>query len=303
MREVQMLTHVIQATAGIPDGILAAADPGGTTLNTDGIVGFIVAKIVPILLAVVGVIILIGGIVYGIVPNIRDSVNEQFSSISHTIKGWISPSYSEVHPAPDGTTASTYVRYQPGTKAVDTHKNTFWAMHQKPGVEPVLENWLRQRGKALYTAEGNLAFDADDMTEWFKLWAKLRDAGAVVSPDDQALDTGPLESTMVALGKAAVTYANSNQLIAFQQIIKDPVNITAFPRIAKDAKGGHYRKPSMFWSVAQQSKLQSDSAKYLSFFINDKDAAPVIGVDRGIPCSAAVRDAIALRTSTSASDT
>jgi len=52
-----MLTHVIQATAGIPDGILAAADPG-TTLNTDGIVGFIVSKIVPILLAVVGVIIL-----------------------------------------------------------------------------------------------------------------------------------------------------------------------------------------------------------------------------------------------------
>jgi hypothetical protein len=57
MREVQMLTHVIQATVGIPDGILAAADPG-TTLNTDGIVGFIVSKIVPILLAVVGVIIL-----------------------------------------------------------------------------------------------------------------------------------------------------------------------------------------------------------------------------------------------------
>jgi hypothetical protein len=53
-----MLTHVIQATAGIPDEILAAADPGGTTLNTDGIVGFIVSKIVPILLAVVGVIIL-----------------------------------------------------------------------------------------------------------------------------------------------------------------------------------------------------------------------------------------------------
>jgi hypothetical protein len=54
-----MLTHLIQATGEIPGGIiLAAADPGGTTLNTDGIVGFIVAKIVPILLAVVGVIIL-----------------------------------------------------------------------------------------------------------------------------------------------------------------------------------------------------------------------------------------------------
>ena len=131
------------------------------------------------------------------------------------------------------------------------------------------------------------------MTAWFKLWKDLRDAGAVVTPDDQALDTGPLESTMVALGKAAVTFANSNQLVAFQKIIKDPVTITSFPRIGKDGKGGHYRKPSMFWSVAAASKLQPDAAKYLSFLIDNIDAAKVLGVERGIPCSAAVRDALA----------
>jgi len=167
------------------------------------------------------------------------------------------------------------------------------AFQDGSGVEPLLENWLRQRGKALYTADGKLAFDGDDMVAWFKLWKGLRDAGAVVGPDDQALDTGPLESTMVALGKAAVTFANSNQLIAFQAIVKDPVTIASFPRIAKGSKGGHYRKPSMFWSIAGASKLQSDSAKYLSFFVNDKTAAPVIGIERGIPCSASVRDLIA----------
>lgn len=35
-----------------------AAEDKGTTLNTNGIIGFVVSKIVPILLAVVGVIIL-----------------------------------------------------------------------------------------------------------------------------------------------------------------------------------------------------------------------------------------------------
>ena len=41
---------------------------------------------------------------------------------------------------------------------------------RQPGLrEPPLENWLRQRGKALYTADGKLGFDADDLTEWFKL--------------------------------------------------------------------------------------------------------------------------------------
>jgi hypothetical protein len=52
-----MLGHVFRTSQGLADGLLAA-DPGGTTLNTTGIVEFIVSKIVPILLAVVGVIIL-----------------------------------------------------------------------------------------------------------------------------------------------------------------------------------------------------------------------------------------------------
>jgi len=167
------------------------------------------------------------------------------------------------------------------------------AFQDGSGVEPLLENWLRQQGKALYTADGKLGFDADDMVKWFKLWKDLRDAGAVVSPDDQALDTGPLDQTMVVLGKAAVTFANSNQLVAFQALMKDPATIAAFPRMAKGSKGGHYRKPSMFWSVANASKLQSDSAKYLSFFINDIGANKVLGVERGIPAAAAVRQAIA----------
>jgi hypothetical protein len=49
-----MYTQLIHTAA-----ILAAPAPGsGTTLNTSGIVTFIVSKIVPILMAVVGVIIL-----------------------------------------------------------------------------------------------------------------------------------------------------------------------------------------------------------------------------------------------------
>lgn len=159
--------------------------------------------------------------------------------------------------------------------------------------EPMLENWLRQRGKALYTADGKLAFDEADATEWYKLWADLRAAGVCVSPDDQALDTGPLETTMITLGKAAIIPSNSNQLVAFQAINKDKITISNFPRIATDAPGGHYRKPSMFFSIAGTSKAKEEAAKFLSFFVNDQGASKVLGVERGIPCSKAVRDALA----------
>ena len=159
--------------------------------------------------------------------------------------------------------------------------------------EPMYENWLRQRGKALYTADGKVAFDEADATEWYKLWADLRAAGVCVSPDDQALDTGPLETTMITLNKASVIPSNSNQLVAFQAINKDKITISNFPRIATDAPGGHYRKPSMFFSIAGTSKSKEEAAKFLSFFVNDQAASKVLGVERGIPCSKAVRDALA----------
>lgn len=167
------------------------------------------------------------------------------------------------------------------------------ALSDGSGVEPALENWLRQQGKALYTADGKLAFGADDMVAWFKMWKDFRDAGVCVSPDEQALDTGPLDQTMVILGKAAQTFSNSNQLVAFQALTKAELTITNFPRIKPDSKGGHYRKPSMFFSVGGSSKSMENAAKYLSFFVNDKDANLILGVERGIPCSASVRDAVA----------
>lgn len=160
-------------------------------------------------------------------------------------------------------------------------------------TEPMLDNWLRQQGLALYTAEGKLGFGAEEMVEWFRLWAGLRADGICVSPEDQALDTGPLESTMVTLGKSATMPSNSNQLVAYQAINQDSLTIVNYPRIAPGAGGGHYRKPSMFFSVGGNEAQAAAAAEFISFFVNDPEAAEVLGVERGIPCSAAVREAIA----------
>jgi multiple sugar transport system substrate-binding protein len=63
--------------------------------------------------------------------------------------------------------------------------------------------------------------------------------------------------------------------------------------VSADTKGGHYRKPSMFFSVGGTSKLQENAAKFVSFFVNDTEASKILGVERGIPCSKSVRDALA----------
>ena len=160
-------------------------------------------------------------------------------------------------------------------------------------TEPMLDNWLRQRGKMLYTAEGKLGFTQEDMTEWFTLWQTMREAGVCVSPDEQALDTGPLETTMLVQQKAAMMPSNSNQLVGYQALMQDRLDMRGQPRIAAGVGGGHYRKPSMFFSVAGSSANKQAAADFLNFFITDPEAGKILGVERGIPASAAIREVVA----------
>jgi multiple sugar transport system substrate-binding protein len=162
------------------------------------------------------------------------------------------------------------------------------------GSEPMLDNWLRQKGVPLYTADGKLGFGEAEAIEWFTMWSQMRADGICVDAETQALDTnGPLENTMVILGKAAMMPSNSNQLVAYQTLVQDDLTITNYPRIAPGVGGGHYRKPSMFFSVGGSSANKEAAAAYLSFFINDPEAGKVLGVERGIPCVSAVRETVA----------
>jgi len=162
------------------------------------------------------------------------------------------------------------------------------------GSEPMLDNWLRQKGHALYTADGKLGFTEAEAIEWFAMWNQMRADGICVDAETQALDTnGPLENTMVVLGKAAMMPSNSNQLVAYQTLMQDDLTISSYPRIAPGVGGGHYRKPSMFFSVGGSSANKEAAAAYLSFFVNDPEAGKVLGVERGIPCVSAVREVVA----------
>ncbi len=160
-------------------------------------------------------------------------------------------------------------------------------------TEPMLDNWLRQKGLALYTADGKLGFGADEMIEWFNLWKTMRDAGVIVAPDNQALDTGPLETTMLVSGKSALMPSNSNQLVGYQALVPDKLDMVGYPRLAAGVGGGHYRKPSMFFSVAGSSAAKDKAAEFLSFFISDPESAKILGVERGIPCLPETRDIVA----------
>ncbi|HEY8358397.1 MAG TPA: ABC transporter substrate-binding protein [Ramlibacter sp.] len=156
------------------------------------------------------------------------------------------------------------------------------------GSELVLENWLRQRGKPLYTAEGKLGFDVDDMTEWYLLWNKFRNNGVCLSAEQQADTTvDPLTS-----GKCALWVQSANQLIGFQALTPDALSLNNIQRIAPGSGGGHYLKPSSLWTISETSSNKEAAAAFIDYFVNNPEAGRVLGVDRGVPSALPIRDVV-----------
>ena len=177
------------------------------------------------------------------------------------------------------------------TKAVA--RDGWWASSNAGGSGPALEVWLRERGKLMYTAEGKFGGDAADLAEWFGYWLELRNAGGCVPPEVQALDKADIDTSMLTLGKAAISFANSNQLVGYQALNKNKLALAMYPAGDKGGKSGQYLKPSQMLSVAASSKSLEASVAALSFYVADLEAGKILGVERGIPGSKQVRDAIA----------
>lgn len=168
-------------------------------------------------------------------------------------------------------------------------RRRFYATMDASGHEPAFELWLVQNGRALYGDDGKLAFDEKDAAGWFKYWADLRKAGGCVPPDVQALDKSTLDTSTLTLGYAATSFPHSNQFVGLQQLNKAKLDITAFP-VTTNGKPGQYLKPSQMWSIASDSKQPELAVKLANYTVAEADGARILGVERGVPASSAMRE-------------
>ena len=168
----------------------------------------------------------------------------------------------------------------------------YWGSSDNSRWEQGFEQWLNQRGKSLYTPDGKAGFTPDDAAAWFDLWDKYRKAGVIPPADVGATNTGKIEEYELTRGLAAMSFANSNQVVAFQGLNKNKLAISPFPR-DKAGSSGHYIKPSQMMSVSSKSKAPEDAAKLINYMVTDPEGVKFLGIERGVPCSAAARAVLA----------
>jgi multiple sugar transport system substrate-binding protein len=159
--------------------------------------------------------------------------------------------------------------------------------------EPRLETWVRQRGKALYTADGQLGYDVEDLADYFAFWFQMQEDGLTPPADlqAQAVANGKMEETMMVTGHALFDFVHSNQLVAIQNLVPDELQITMIPG-QKDGKPGQYLKPSMLLSMAATAPEPEAAAKLMAFFLTDESANDILLIERGVSGDASIRERI-----------
>jgi multiple sugar transport system substrate-binding protein len=152
-----------------------------------------------------------------------------------------------------------------------------------------LECWLRQRGRALFTADGALGFAAADLAEWLGYWEDLRKAKGCPPADVQATDTGDVQNSLVARRKTVMDFANSNQLTAYAAVLKDELALHTYPA---GERPGQYLKPSQLMSVSAKTSHPKEAATLVDALLTDPELTSILGSERGIPPSTSVRAAL-----------
>jgi multiple sugar transport system substrate-binding protein len=170
--------------------------------------------------------------------------------------------------------------------------NGFYGSTDVSGTTNIFEVMVRQNGNALFN-EGKLGATQADITTWFTMWEELRKNGGSVPSEVTAAMTNALETRPLALGKAAMDFVWSNQIVAFQKTMKnqnDKLKIQVIPHMEAEKKNGEYLKPSMFISAYAKSKYPKEAAMVIDFLVNDPEAAKILGSERGVPVNSQIRE-------------
>lgn len=169
--------------------------------------------------------------------------------------------------------------------------NGYYGAVDESSLPLYLNYFARQSNRTLYK-DGKPGLTADDMARWFTMWDGFRKAGSVPPAEFSVSYTEQPDNSSFVQGKTAMHLIWSNQVNAYQKLMKDEINIVLPPSGGAGATQGLWLQPSQFMSVNAKTKHPKEAALFVSFMVNDPEATMILGSERGVPGSSKVRDAL-----------
>lgn len=150
--------------------------------------------------------------------------------------------------------------------------------------------WVMQNGEKLFNEDGTaLGYEDDGITAgFFKMWKDMMDDNVAPDPDEEAqIQTLGQEAGPVVTGEAATIFEWNNYAAKLNSV-NDKLKI-ALPPLNDAGDSGLWIKPGMFFSIAENSKVKEECAKFIDWFINSEEANDIIMAERGTPVSSEIR--------------
>jgi multiple sugar transport system substrate-binding protein len=133
------------------------------------------------------------------------------------------------------------------------------------------------------TPEGKFNVDKATLLEWLKIFEDFRKLG-IVPPADMSVSDKEIDPKLdlMVTGKVFFRTVHAAQATSFDSLKPESYAMTPLPRAEQ---AGGWLKASMYWSISPDSKKIEESKKFIDWFVNDPEAADILGTTRGVPVS------------------
>lgn len=177
--------------------------------------------------------------------------------------------------------------YEAGKKlhAQDSSKYLLLADHG--ALRQDIVTMLKQRtGTQWINDDYTVGFTKEDAVASFEWLQKAMEAGVYQPIGESDLFSGKLDQNPKWINQEIPMTSSMSSTFQSLKIVlpKDVEVVTALPVIAKDAKDtGVLVRPSQLFTISNNTKHPAEAAKFLSWLMNDKEAAVILGDVRSIP--------------------
>ncbi len=156
-----------------------------------------------------------------------------------------------------------------------------WGASDMSSNLTILQYYVRQRGKQLFTPEGKLGFDKQDLVDWFAMWDKMRKDKIIPDAETNAQYANvSLEQGLFVTQKVGLTQIPVNQIPNHQKYITDG-NVQAVRMPTNpDGQNGEFIEGA-YLSVSAKSKHPKEAVQFINFFVNSEESINIFKVEQG----------------------
>ena len=142
--------------------------------------------------------------------------------------------------------------------------------------------WLEQNDKVLFTEDGELGFEKEDLATWWSRSVPLYEDGTFI-PTARVVQLEGIDAFGAQETAAEVSW--NNFLVRFSEGTGG-ATLAMAPVPADDAENrGLFLKPGLMLATGANSKHPEQAADLINFITNDPRVGEIFGMSRGVPAS------------------